>query len=107
SFVTSYDISSPDGTFTKLAAFNVPGYIQDKFKMSMNGDIFSAVVQINSRQPRAAYLETYSMADPNKPQVVSEVEIVQNEQLYATRFDGNRLYVVTFYRVDPLWIFDL
>src|SRR5262249_26291213 len=107
STVTSYDIASPDGTFTKLATFNVDGVILDKFKMQMSGDVFSAVVQINTRQPRASYLETYSMVDPKKPQPLAEVKIVENEQLYATRFDDNRLYVVTFFRIDPLWIFDL
>ncbi len=107
SVVNSYDIASPDGTFTRQAMFNVPGVVQDKFKMQMSGDVFSVVLQINSRQPRATYLETYSMVDPKKPQRLAEVKIVENEQLYATRFDDTRLYVVTFFRIDPLWIFDL
>jgi hypothetical protein len=107
SAVNSYDIASPDGTFTKLATFNVGGVVQDKFKMQMSGEVFSVVVQINTRQPRATYLETYSMVDPKNPQRLAEVKIVENEQLYATRFDDNRLYAVTFFRIDPLWIFDL
>ncbi len=107
SLVTSYDISSPDGKFAKLATFDVVGAVQDKFKMQMNNGIFSVVVQVNSRQPRASYIKTFSMADPQKPQQLAEVKIVENEQLYATRFDGNRLYAVTFFRIDPLWIFDL
>jgi hypothetical protein len=107
SILTSYDISAPDGTFRKLAAFNVPGVVLDKFKMQVNGDVFSVVLQVNSRQPRAAYLKTFSLTDPAKPQPLAEVKIVENEQLFATRFDGNRLYAVTYFIIDPLWIFDL
>lgn len=107
SVLNSYDISAPDGTFSKLASFNAPGAVLDKFKMQVNGDVFSVVLQINSRQPRASYLKTYSLANPKSPQPLAEVKIVENEQLFATRFDGNRLYVVTYFVIDPLWIFDL
>ena len=27
--------------------------------------------------------------------------------MFATRFDGNRLYAVTYRRIDPLWVIDL
>ncbi len=107
SALTSYDISAPDGSFTRLATFNVPGAVQDKFKMQVTGDTFAVVVQMNSRQPRASYLKTYSLTDPKKPVALAEVKIVENEQLFATRFDGNRLYAVTYFVIDPLWIFDL
>jgi hypothetical protein len=107
SVLTSYDISSPDGTFSKLATFSAPGTVRDKFKMQVSGDVFSVVVQIDSRQPRATYLKTYSLTDPKNPQPLAELKIVENEQLFATRFDGDRLYVVTFFIIDPLWIIDL
>ena len=40
SLVHSYDISSPIGTFTKLAAFDAGGEVKDKFKMHVDrGDV--------------------------------------------------------------------
>jgi uncharacterized secreted protein with C-terminal beta-propeller domain len=33
--------------------------------------------------------------------------IAPNEKIYATRFIGNRLYMVTFKRIDPLFVIDL
>jgi hypothetical protein len=38
---------------------------------------------------------------------LGRLQIVSGENLYATRFDGARLYVVTFRQIDPLWIIDL
>ncbi|MDL5503996.1 MAG: beta-propeller domain-containing protein, partial [Candidatus Methanoperedens sp.] len=31
----------------------------------------------------------------------------QDERIYSTRFIGNRLYMVTFKRMDPLFVIDL
>ncbi|MCA9667498.1 MAG: beta-propeller domain-containing protein, partial [Myxococcales bacterium] len=33
--------------------------------------------------------------------------IAYGERLFATRFDGDRAYVVTFRQTDPLWVIDL
>ena len=38
---------------------------------------------------------------------MGQVELGKNESLFATRFDGDKAYIVTFLRVDPLWIVDL
>src|SRR6266545_7702936 len=35
------------------------------------------------------------------------LKLIEGETLFATRFDRDRLYVVTFRQVDPLWIVDL
>jgi uncharacterized secreted protein with C-terminal beta-propeller domain len=35
------------------------------------------------------------------------LDLGSGEQLHATRFDGNLVYVVTFYQIDPLWVVDL
>ena len=58
-------------------------------------------------QPGQAWLETYSLVDAGNPQKLGELLLKENEQLYATRFAGDRVYVVTFRRVDPLFIVDL
>jgi hypothetical protein len=44
---------------------------------------------------------------PCIPAVLGTLELARGEQLFATRFDGGRAYVVTFEQVDPLWIIDL
>jgi hypothetical protein len=104
--VHSFDISSPDGAFTKLAAFAPGGIVRDKFKMHISGNIFTAVVQENNRL-RGTYVSTWSFENPQKPSRLAYLKIIENEQLFATRFDGDRLYIVTFFIIDPLWIVDL
>jgi hypothetical protein len=55
-------------------------------------------------------LETFSVADPAVPVKLGELELGLSERLFATRFDGERVYVVTFFvrfQMDPLWVVDL
>ncbi|HEX7858987.1 MAG TPA: beta-propeller domain-containing protein [Verrucomicrobiae bacterium] len=109
STINSYDISSPNGTFTKLATFNAGGNVKDKFKMNVIGNTFVVVVQRENwqRGERTTNVRTYSFANPSAPQFLADLKIIENEQLFATRFDGDRLYAVTFRVIDPLWIIDL
>jgi hypothetical protein len=52
----------------------------------------------------AGLLRTVSvLPNPQRPQALGK----PNELLYATRFAGDRLYAVTFLKVDPLYIVDL
>ena len=38
---------------------------------------------------------------------LDSVSLAKNETLRATRFDGSKLYVVTFLQIDPLFVVDL
>ena len=109
STIHSFDISSPNGTFTKLATFNAGGTVKDKFKMHVMDDNFVVVVQLENWQvnQRSTHVRTFSFANPQAPKLLADLKIVENETLFATRFDGDRLYAVTFLRIDPLWIIDL
>jgi len=53
---------------------------------------------------RPGFLRTVSIL-PNKARTATIGK--PNEDLYATRFIGERLYAVTFRRVDPLYVIDL
>jgi hypothetical protein len=80
--------------------------------MHLNGETFTAVVDKRSRLTNGAFansphVRTFSFADPSAPRLLADLRIIENEQLFATRFDGDRLYVVTFFIIDPLWIIDL
>jgi len=110
SFVHCYDISSPAGELVKLSSFNSGGIVKDKFKMHVDGTTFAVVVQVenwNSNPRLVTQLNTFSLADPRAPTKIGSLKIIENEQLFATRFDGKRLYAVTFFLVDPLWIIDM
>ena len=82
------------------------GIIYDKFKVHQNGNKLFAVAQSWSEDwQQSTALESYSLE--TKPQLLQRLPLVEGESLHATRFDGDRAYVVTFEQVDPLWIIDL
>ncbi len=102
------DISDPAGTMKELATIRTAGQVPDKFKMNVNGEVFTAISQAWDATRRwVTTLETFSLAIPTAPQKLGKLELAAGEQLHATRFDGDKVYVVTFFRVDPLWVVDL
>lgn len=101
-----FDISNPDGTMVEVAAIPVDGTVKDKFKMNLNGAVFSVVTE-NWSKTQETRVTTYSLSDPKNPVRLGSVKIIERETLFATRFAGNLLYAVTFLRVDPLWVIDL
>lgn len=83
------------------------GMIYDKFKVHQNGDTLFAVTQTwGAGWRQSTALESYSLSG-EKPELLQRLPLVEGESLHATRFDGNRAYVVTFEQIDPLWIVDL
>jgi uncharacterized secreted protein with C-terminal beta-propeller domain len=101
-----FDISAADGTSVEVSAIQPLGEIKDKFKMNLEGDVLTIVTE-RSASTRQTWVETFSLADPKAPQKLGSLKIIEGETLFATRFDGARLYAVTFRQIDPLWIIDL
>src|SRR5437773_6081154 len=102
-----FDISAPDGTVTAVSTIQPIGEVKDKFKMNLDGDVLTVVSEQSAAPTRQTWVETFSLADPSVPQKLGSLKLIEGETLFATRFDGHRLYVVTFRQVDPLWIIDL
>jgi hypothetical protein len=108
SSVQIYDISAPDGTVKSLSKIEPSGWVQDKFKMNVSGDTFTVIsASWDTVRRWVTTLETYSLADPSKPVALGKLELAHGDQLHATRFDGERAYIVTFFQIDPLWVVDL
>ena len=85
------------------------GRVPDKFKINETDGVLAVISENWNTGPRGVVtvLETFSISPTQKPVKLGSLQLAQGEQLHAARFDGNRVYVVTFYRVDPLWIVDL
>ncbi len=111
SLVQVVDITAPDGTMRAHATLTPAGRVADKFKLDWTDGVFSVISEVSGTR-RVTKLETFRLPDPRTlPPFayvkLGEVEVGHGEQLYATRFDFPRAYVVTFLRIDPLWIVDL
>lgn len=113
--VLVFDVSDPTGILRQTGSFNTAGRIADKFKFGLDGEVLSVVSQIEGRwregsgrfEPPVVVLETFSLANLSVPVQLGRLNLVTNENVFATRFDAGRAYVVTFRQVDPLWIVDL
>jgi hypothetical protein len=115
SIVNLIDITDPGGSISTYGAITTDGQVQDKFKLNYSGEVFAAISE-DWHWDNGAYvlttLETFHLPDPRSagPQGIVELgklEWAPGERLHATRFDGNRVYVATFFQIDPLWVLDL
>ena len=100
------DISSPDGKLSRLSSITPAGRVADKFKMNMSGDVFTVISEVGGND-RLTRLETWDLSTPERPVRMGSVDVGRGERLYATRFDGDKAYIVTYFRIDPLWVVDL
>ena len=109
----SIDISAPDGSMKEAATIRTAGRVADKFKMRLSGDVLTVISETLNRNPtnnRARWetsLETFSFDNPYKPKRLGKLNLARGERLFATRFDADRVYIVTYEQIDPLWIVDL
>jgi hypothetical protein len=93
-----------------VKALPLKGVVLDKFKMSLAGGALVAVTQ--SREASSWMLQTWVATYPLAglevaPMAQVSIPAANWETLYATRFDGTKVYVVTFRRIDPLFVVEL
>lgn len=87
--------------------------ITDKFKLREQGGILIAVSQSSRRWNNIelrTYVESFDLSQTEITKPIGTLEIAPRERLHATRFQGDRLYVVTFLvpvRIDPLFVIDI
>lgn len=111
--VKAFDISDATGVIVEAGQVTVPGTVADKFKMNQTGTTMTVVSSgwragANNSWATFSTVSTFSLADPQNPVALGTLDGPVNEQLFATRFDGQRLYMVTSQRNwDPLAIIDL
>ncbi len=103
------DISDPGVPPTVTHHLPVKGQVLKKFNLNLDGHILTVASQVwrwstNNRRSFAS-VETFDLTR-STPRL-AELEFANNESITATRFVGDLLYVVTFLRVDPLFVISL
>jgi len=95
-----------------LSEGTVPGYVLNQFSMDEYSGYFRVATTTNNFGWRTFAEEATSknnvyVLDMNLD-VVGELEdLAPGEQIYSARFMGDRLYLVTFRNIDPLFVIDL
>lgn len=90
------------------AAGEVAGTALNAFSLDENGDYFR-IATTTQKWTETGSASVNSLFVLNKDmKTVGKLEnLAKGEQIYATRFMGNRCYIVTFRLVDPLFAIDL
>jgi uncharacterized secreted protein with C-terminal beta-propeller domain len=106
------DISDPDVPPAVTRRLPVAGQVLDKFNMRLDGGVLTVVSQVwrgSTIRQRYASVETFDLAgSPGGGESrLGHLEFAQNESITATRFVGDLCYVVTFLRIDPLFVVSL
>lgn len=94
------------GILQLRGSFLAEGLVPGRFHMDATSDQFRVVTfEPHYQRSRLTILD---ISDPDQIQLMGFLrDIGHGEQLYATRFDGDRAYVVTYRQTDPLWIISL
>jgi hypothetical protein len=102
-------LPSPDGTLSDLGTVALKGVIKDKFKLNFDGEVLTTISQQTDFNTgaftRTTYVENFSIGG-ERPTPLGELELAPGETVFATRFYGDTIYVVTFLMVDPLFAID-
>lgn len=93
------------------------GRVSDKFKMQWRDHVLTTISEKNDHPWRwqpVTVLQNFRVWGPDVivPAVITDprlgsIELAKGESLFATRFAGNKAYIVTFLQTDPLWVVDL
>ena len=101
-------IGIDNGKIEYGAKGEVSGYLLNQFSMDENGDYFrvATTTEIWTQRENVMYNNVFVL--DNSLNVVGKLEaIAPDERIYSARFLGDRLYMVTFKRIDPLFVIDL
>lgn len=102
-------IAVDGGEMEHAAKGSVPGRLLNQFSMDQHGDRFRVATTIESRagdwdgrRANAVYILDERL------EVLDGLDgIAPNESVFSARFMGDRLYLVTFERIDPFFVIDL
>lgn len=95
-----------NGRLNYRGSLEAPGTILNQFSMDEHNNYFriATTKQQNNRSKSTNNLYIYS---PNRQLAGSVENLAPGERIYSTRFMGDRAYMVTFKKIDPLFVIDV
>jgi hypothetical protein len=105
--VSVVDISEPDGTMTEGDQVETAGYIRNQFNLDLYNGILRVVSEGRWGSDRANFVQTFGASDIHDLTPICELSFGDNQDLFATRFLGNRLFAHTADEDDPFHAFAL
>jgi inhibitor of cysteine peptidase len=96
------------GAIDYQAMGEVPGHLLNQFSLDEHAGNLRVATTVEgwTREGQIQYNNVYVL-DPSMKTIGTLEHIAPDERIYAARFVGDRLYLVTFKRIDPLFVIDL
>jgi len=105
---TVYKISINAGAIGYVADGKVPGYVLNQFSMSEHDGYFRIATTTGHVSRGGGSSKNHVYVLNESLGIVGELEdLAPGERIYSARFMGDRCYLVTFKKVDPLFAIDL
>jgi inhibitor of cysteine peptidase len=103
-----YRFSIRDGQIRYSGSGEVTGHLLNQFSMDESAGNLRVATTVQGYGSSGSYeYNNVFVLDPGMKTVGSLKYIAPGEQIYSTRFIDDRLYMVTFRRIDPLFVIDL
>jgi inhibitor of cysteine peptidase len=98
-----------DGEIECVASGHVPGYVLNQFSMDEYNGYFRIATTTGEiwASGQAASRNHVYVLDMSLKIVGSLENLAEGEKIHSARFMGNRCYLVTFKKIDPLFVIDL
>jgi inhibitor of cysteine peptidase len=103
-----HKIAINNGAITYVARGDVPGILESQFSMDEYKNNLRVATTSNVYSTRGSYeYNNVFVLDSGMKTIGSLTHIAEQEKIYSARFIGDRLYLVTFRRIDPFFVIDL
>ena len=101
-----HKISISGSNIEYKASGDAPGYVLNQFSMDEYNDNFRIATTTGNLWEGNSANHLYVL--DNNLKIIGKVEdLAKGEKIYSARFLGNRAYIVTFKKIDPLFVIDL
>jgi len=107
-FTTIHKIRVANASLEALASADVPGSLLNQFSMDEHEGYLRLATTSWSDSPEGIrQLNNVYVLDLELHRVGALQGLAPNEQVHSARFLGDRAYLVTFEKIDPLFVIDL
>jgi uncharacterized secreted protein with C-terminal beta-propeller domain len=102
-----HKIKLDGGSIEGVADGSVPGWVLNQFSMDEDKGYFRIATTTGHAWGVGSSKNNVYVLDADLKVVGRLEDLASGEQIYSARFMGDRLYLVTFKKVDPLFVIDL
>lgn len=104
-----HKIAINDGDIEYATRGEVPGYLLNQFSLDENDNNLrvATTTQLWVRNTGSILYNNVFVLNSELEKIGELTNIAKDETIHSTRFIGDRLYMVTFKRIDPFFVIDL